>query len=220
MSKAEVSDEAERIDLIRRRVLNVVGHELRTPFTTLRGLTDRLPDADSAELATLAPAITRLTARLDELLSDMLIASGVSTAEPVSEPIEVDLGAVVRAEWSTAGGDAAAVEGSADMTHARAGMVESILERVFDNAFRHGNSPRSVQLSGRTVMVRCGAHSLDPADVDQIFEFFYRGEHAVMNGPGLGLGLPIAREIARLEGGDVEAAGDGTDLVVTMRFGP
>jgi len=47
---------------------------------------------------------------------------------------------------------------------------------------------------------------------EQLFERFYRGPEARAAGPGYGLGLPLARHIARLHGGDVVCAGgDGVD---------
>ena len=40
---------SEDLDLLRRRVVNVVGHELRTPVTTVRGLAESLAAAEDEE---------------------------------------------------------------------------------------------------------------------------------------------------------------------------
>ena len=51
------------VDLLRRRVLNVVGHELRTPITTLRGLAELLGTTPDDPLKTAAVRVMRGTWR-------------------------------------------------------------------------------------------------------------------------------------------------------------
>ena len=48
-----------------------------------------------------------------------------------------------------------------------------------------------------------GGAQLGGADVDLAVELFYRGEGAVTTAPGFGLGLPVARALARHDGGDL-----------------
>ena len=62
----------DALDLARRRFVNVVGHELRTPVTTLRGLSEELILATEEELRDLAPAILRSARRVETLLDDLL----------------------------------------------------------------------------------------------------------------------------------------------------
>src|SRR6187549_2230858 len=52
--ETDVEAALEALDLARRRFVNVVGHELRTPVTTLRGLAEELPDATLEEVHELA----------------------------------------------------------------------------------------------------------------------------------------------------------------------
>lgn len=218
MEAPDNTDEAARVDLIRRRVLNVVGHELRTPFTTLRGLTDQLVDADPDELAVLAPSIARLAARIDDLLDDLLVAAGVSTAEPIGEPSTLALGDLVGELWTAHGGDPNDLVGTATTVTARPAAVRSAVGRVIENAFELGESPRRATLEGSSVAVHSRAPGLSSDELDLAFELFYRGERAVMTRPGLGLGLPIARELAEREGGSATARLADDELVVTLTF--
>lgn len=200
-SHADLS--ANELDLLRRRVVNVVGHELRTPVTTVRGLAESLIEAGDERTRTeLATALVRSAVRLERLVDDLLLASGVFTASPVGELAPVDLAdAVMRAGWP------AAVEGRATAL-ARVVAVDRILDPIVDNARRHGE-PLEVRLGDGDDRVLIDVESTGPelaeGDATLLCEPFFRGEKAVMTAPGLGLGLAIARTIARAEGGDVHA---------------
>jgi len=65
---ADVEGALDALDLARRRFVNVVGHELRTPVTTLRGLSEELADATEDELRDLTPAIVRNARRVEALV--------------------------------------------------------------------------------------------------------------------------------------------------------
>lgn len=208
---------AEDLDLLRRRVVNVVGHELRTPVTTVRGLAESLVDVEDDETRrTLTDALVRSAVRLERLVDDLLLASGVFTASPVGDVVAVDLAdAVRRAGWP------APVEGTG-VAAARVEAVDRLLEPIIDNARRHGD-PVEVRIAtygDRVVLdVESAGPELAEGDVVLLCEPFFRGEAAVMTAPGLGLGLAVARTIARAEGGDVHAhARAGGGLVVRLEL--
>lgn len=208
---------ASELDLLRRRVVNVIGHELRTPVTTVRGLAESLADApDEPERAALAAALVRSAVRLERLVDDLLLASGVFTASPVGDVASVDVAdAVRRAGWP------AAIEGAATAT-ARPESVDRILDPIIDNARRHGEPLEARLHDGgerAIVDIESTGPEMGEGDAALLCEPFFRGEAAVMTAPGLGLGLAIARTIARAEGGDVHAhprAGGG--LVVRIEL--
>ena len=215
----------DALDLARRRFVNVVGHELRTPVTTLRGLSEELIDATEEELRDLGPAILRSARRVETLLDDLLLATDITTALPVGEPEPVDLVASAQATWDSIGEDTElALTGDHEaIVMMRPGAADTMLERVLDNAIRYGSPPYAFNASSEGDRVRITVSSegaaLSADDVHLAFELFYRGEGAVTSAPGFGLGLPVARALARQHDGDLHIeprTGGGLDVVIDL----
>lgn len=213
----------EEIDQIRRRVINVVGHELRTPMTTLRGLAEQLAIArDDEERRTLTEALVRNAVRAEHLLDDLLVGADVSTALPLGDPEPVDVVAAARRAWASLGPPAArdlVVAGADDsvvLALSRSESLERIFRHVLDNAVKYATGPVHVRVALDddvvSVEIASAGGSLPAHDLILAFEVFYRGEHAVTSSPGLGIGLPVSRALARQHGGDVllrDGAGEG-----------
>jgi signal transduction histidine kinase len=221
----EVEAALESLDLARRRFVNVVGHELRTPVTTLRGLTEELEAATDEERRELAPAIVRSARRVEKLLDDLLLAADITTALPVGEPEPVDLVACAQATWDALGLDAELIiSGDREATVAmRPRAADTMLERVLDNAQRYGSAPFELHTDASGDVVRItvssGGPELAADEVHLAFELFYRGEVAVTSAPGFGLGLPVARALARQHDGDLHIQprpGGGLEVTIDL----
>jgi len=224
-SELDVAAALEALDQARRRFVAVVGHELRTPVTTLRGLSEELLTADEAELQELAPAIVRSARRVETLLDDLLLATDITTALPVGDPEPIDLVACAQATW-----DALDVDDDLTLTGVteavaalRPGAADTLLERVLDNARRYGQPPFSLDTTVGDGWVRLKVSSegaeLNSDEVHLAFELFYRGEGAVTSAPGFGLGLPVARALARQHDGDLRIEprpGGGLDVIIDL----
>ena len=206
------------VDAIRRRVVNVVGHALRTPITTLCGLAEALAQAKEPTVrAELQAAVERNAVIVERLLDDLLIAAGVSTALPVEDPSLVELGDAVWTAWRTLDHETELfLEGDRELTvSAQRGAVERALALLLDNHAKYGDGPLAVRLDrdGDQAVVTMSTSGEQPNEVEQplIFELFYRGEHAVMRAAGLGIGLPVALALLEASGGSlaIEMTGDG-----------
>ena len=209
------------LEFVRDRVIHVVGHELRTPLTTIRGLAELLEGASEEELReTLIPALVRNARRAEQLLDDLLIAGEIHTAEPVEAPAAVDLAPLV----------AAAAEGTRVEVHGgpeapvlgHPATVRDAIGHLVQNAdqYADGTPQLSFQADDSTVGIQIVTPVEQPIpDLELSFELFFRGEQAVTRAAGLGIGLPVARALARLDGGDVTIA-DEDGAVVTRLFLP
>ena len=144
-SAAELAAALADLEAVRRRVLNVVGHELRTPTSTIRGLAEELAATDDHDTrAELADALLRSARRLEHLLDDLLVAAGISTALPTGLAELVDLASLAREVWDEVGQGVADVTGDAPPAIVERAAAGRIVGAVLDNAFRYGDAPPSV----------------------------------------------------------------------------
>jgi signal transduction histidine kinase len=190
-----------------QRFASETAHELRTPLAGLRARAElalgaRGPDADAERQAALRAVIERADA-LDRTI-DALLALARQELDPATGA--VDLSAVA-AQFSdvevVAPAGLARAEGEADIVH-------RALAPLVDNARRHARSRVWIELSAAGGHVRAAVRDdgpgLDPELGDRAFDPGVRG---LGHGPaGAGLGLPLARRLARSCGGDV-VVGEG-----------
>jgi len=221
----EVAQALEALNRARGRFVAVVGHELRTPVTTLRGLIEELPNADLDTVRELTPALVRSARRVESLLDDLLLATDITTVLPVGEPEAIDLVATAQATWDALEVDAdLELSGDTEVeAWMRAGAGDTLLERVLDNARRYGKPPYRLHTETADGRIRLTVSSegaeLQPDDVHLAFELFYRGEAAVTSAPGFGLGLPVARALARQHDGELTIEprpGGGLDVCIDL----
>ncbi len=104
-------------------------------------------------------------------------------------------------------------------------QVERIFANLLENALRATPPGGTVELAsarertGVSVRVRDTGVGIDREHLERIFDRFWRAQTARSGSTGTGLGLPIARALARRHGGDVTATsrlGQGSEFVVTF----
>ena len=217
----DLTRERERLDLLRRRLVNVVGHELKLPVSTISGLANAIEHARDDEIReVIAPALVRNADRLERLVDDLLLASGVLTVLPVGEPQPTPVGPLLSDAWATAGlADTGPAAATSAVAKVRKGSLERILAAIFDNARKYGQPPVEVEVTagGADVTITVATTGVpSAADIDNALEPFYRGEQAVTAAPGLGVGLAVAAALAAQDGGSVTIHGDGDRVVTTI----
>jgi K+-sensing histidine kinase KdpD len=228
---ADGSTELDRrlaeVDALRRRVLNVIPHALRTPVTTFRGLAESLVNATDQQIHDeIGPALRRLAAQAEHLLDDMLITAGYTTALPTGGDVTTPIAPAARAVWDelrTA--DAPLVVDGDENVAALAppGSVHKMLVHVLDNAAKYGadDAPTtmSIRREGEHVVVVVDSPGTTPPDLTVLDEPFFRGEAAVMRSSGLGVGLTVTRALATQAGGTLQLeALDGGGLRTTLEL--
>ncbi len=226
MANQDVDDQRATVDLLRRRVLNVVGHELRTPVTTLRGLAELLGrSGDPAAEAELHDAIRRTARRTEALLDDLLVATGVSTALPVGDPVATAVAATARTAWEELDGDPPgdlAVVGDA-VVLAPPGVLRRLLGALLDNAARYGAPPVEVRATQDgehvVVVVSDRGPGIPAAELPLVTEPFFRGERAVLTHHSLGLGLAVVQALVAHDEGEVQVRNrEGGGVEVELRL--
>ncbi|MEO7156282.1 MAG: sensor histidine kinase, partial [Vicinamibacterales bacterium] len=104
-------------------------------------------------------------------------------------------------------------------------LASVALSHLIENAARYSPADRDIVIEARAepagvaVTVTDHGPGLDPADIDHLFERFYRGRRAQLSAPGTGMGLAIARGLLQAIGGRVWAenkAGAGARFSMTV----
>lgn len=222
-------DQAER-QWLKQRAMNVLGHELRTPASTVRGLAEALALADDGSedvagnvdpptRAEIVAALVRNARRLETLVDDLLTATDIATALPVGPREPVDVAEEFVTQWGEEPGMFVQGRGVA---MARRSSLTRIVGAIVDNARLYGERPVTVTVDQADhVFARVASPGtvLPDTDIRFALEPFWRGERAVTTAPGLGIGLTVAATLASHERGRlwVEAlAGGGVLTVVEL----
>ncbi|MDX8030175.1 sensor histidine kinase KdpD [Lentzea sp. BCCO 10_0856] len=213
---------------LRTALLSAVGHDLRTPLTSIKAAIGSLRDSslplseeDVTELmATVEESADRLTGLVDNLLDSSRLATG--SVEPVLRPVgyyEV----VARALAGTAGQVSVQVAEDLPPVLADLGLLERVIANVVDNALRHGRpSPVAIRASrhGSSVELRIVDHGrgLPKKAGNKVFAPFQRlGDRDAT--PGVGLGLSVAKGFTAAMGGEISAEdtpGGGLTVVISL----
>jgi signal transduction histidine kinase len=216
---AEMQDRLREQEEARRTFVSTASHELRTPLTSLRLMLDLLreelgtPPVDLEAATEQVDRARAVSDRLGGLAAQLLDLSRLDAGVPLrSELIELREEAraviaefAVRAEES---GHPVELRGDgAVWAVADPGGVAQILRVLIDNALRFAPAGTAVEVTltdgaETSLQVSDLGPGVPAAEREQIFERFRRGTETGGQG-GFGLGLAIARELARKMEGDV-----------------
>ena len=216
----ELETAAER----ERRFTSDVAHELRTPLSALVTSTEMLT-SEKAEMGPQAVwAAERLSTqvkRLRRLVEELLEISRLDAGRESLNLSRVDLRELISRllqhhGWTTR--VQAVVDDSEISTDTR--RMDRIVGNLISNSIEHGEGTITVRATiegpDLVIDVEDEGVSISAADVDRVFDRFYKADPARPGGSGLG--LSIARENARLLGGDINLSSSPRGTRFTARL--
>jgi signal transduction histidine kinase len=205
------------------KFLSIVSHELKTPLTSLKGMTQlfrrQVERAEAPEIVSIGLAdMERSIRRMEVLVNDLLDSSLIETNMFVLHRKRCDLVELCRHlldEYTAGGGPALTFEVPGDPIEVEvdADRMSQVIINLLSNARKYSpkGSPITLTLQQAgyeaSVSVRDMGVGIPPAQLPNIFEQFYRVPGVeVQNGPhiGLGLGLYISRKIVERHGGHID----------------
>lgn len=232
----DINDMIERLAALlisQNEFIAHAAHELRSPLAALYGELSlalrkaREPASYRASIEEALDSARRLKALAEDLL--LLARIGAAADQPRQRvSVSGTLAAAVRSVGQEAADRSVELRqaGTCPDVVGRGSELERLFRNLLENAIRH--SPRQsevtilldAQAGAVTVTIADQGEGVRPEERERIFEPFYRGSRAQADDPpGAGLGLAIARRIARAHGGDIHLAEDqgvGAAFVVTL----
>jgi two-component system OmpR family sensor kinase len=210
---------AERAERSMRQFLGDASHDLRTPLAGVITTAEQLLRDETSRAVTEERLVrlVRQAQRAARLVDDLLLLSrldGGQAQPPRRELVDLALLiAALRSRYPDQAVDVRSCDGA--VIAGDPSELDRALGNLMDNAVAAGG-PRgrvSIELCrvGERIAIRVGddGAGVPAADRGRIFDRFVR-LNASRNGPGTGLGLPIARGIARAHGGELSC-----DVVAT-----
>ena len=214
----EMHRRIERLITDRTQMLAAISHDLRTPLTRLRLRANAVTDTASRE------AFERDIREMEAMIDATLVFLRENAEQEPLQP--VDLAAILQtiADDATDAGQAISINTPRSVVvKGRHLALKRALSNVIDNALKHGTSADiTVQQTPSEVLVTIADNGPGiPQDkLETVFAPFSRlDDSRDPSKGGYGLGLTVARSIARSHGGDISIANrDEGGLEVTFRL--
>jgi PAS domain S-box-containing protein len=220
---------------VKDEFVSTISHELRTPLTAALAYLELLGESSDVtpEVHQQVSAARRNMLRLSHLVADLLFTTRVSSGSPLVDPYRADLALLLceAVDSASLAADSRGVRIASRVPEELSAVVDGMrLRQVFDNLL---DNAVDYSTSGGVVTVDLGLREerivltvtdegtgIDPSEVDQVFDRFYRGDNArQLQVPGTGLGLTIVRSIVEAHGGVVSlesTLGEGTSVCVML----
>ncbi len=227
--------EAERLDHARRDFVANVSHELKTPIGALALLAEAVHEAqeDPQAVERFTTRMLAETRRLNSLLNDLMDLSRLEGVEPLQPMGPVDVDEVV----AQACDDARSLAQDKEIAFLRGGVsglrVEGVpaqlataVRNLIVNAVNYSSPSTKVAVTtgiadgSVTIAVTDQGMGIPPAELDRIFERFYRVDPARSRDTGgTGLGLSIVKHVCANHGGDCDVwskVGEGSTFTIRL----
>ena len=210
-----------------------IAHDLRSPVARMRGLAEvTLTTSKSlSEYENMAASTVEECDRLLDMINTMLLISKTEAGLERPARAEVDIGALIRSACEL-------FEPTAQDKHITlhcqapektfllgdARMLQRMLSNVLDNAVKYtppgGQVKVSISQANQDIVVTVHdtGVGISETDLPRIFDRFYRSDRS-RSEPGTGLGLSLARAVARAHGGNITVTSvlnQGSTFIITL----
>jgi len=229
--------EVDNLERIRRDFVANASHELKTPITAIRGLTETIlddTDMDPATRQRFTEKIRVQSVRLSALVSDLMTLSRLDSGGNEDSLHRYDLAGIIR--QSAASARPACLEKGLELslTLPDKGFwmlcdqpaISQMMDNLLDNALHYTQAGGKIDLQlinqneQASITISDTGIGIGPQYQSRIFERFYRVDKARSRGlGGTGLGLSIVKNIIDQHGGHIQVKsqlGKGTTFIIVL----
>ena len=230
----------QMVDRIQTLVMEIkemsdnIAHDLRSPVTRIRGTAEvTLTTGKSLEeYENMAASTIEDCDRLLDMINTMLLISKTEAGVEMPAGDEVEVESLIRKACELF--DPIAEDKHVSLSYnaaekilvsGNARMLQRMLANILDNAVKYTPSGGKIDVSvaetkdhNITISIKDTGVGISGADLNRIFERFYRCDQS-RSQPGTGLGLSLARAIARAHGGDItvtSTVNQGSTFSITL----
>jgi two-component system sensor histidine kinase KdpD len=223
-------------DRLRSALLTSISHDLKTPLasvlgaaSTLRDLSRKLSDSEKADLiATIIDESERLNRFIANLLDMTKLESGAIVPNTARHDLGEIIGSALRRASKILARHQVELELAADlpMLDLDAVLFEQVVFNILDNAAKYSPEGTAVRIQSWRdrdavcLQVADEGDGIPPAEIEHIFDKFYRAEKGDRVRAGTGLGLAISRGFVEAMHGTITAANraDRSGAVFVIRL--
>lgn len=228
--------EEHNLDIFRKDFIANVGHELKTPITTIKSYTETLmrADLDKSAAERFLSIIDRESDRMTHLVTDLLQLSNMDAKRTNWEIVSIDPYEVVTSILES-------LRPMIQQKHHRVRLdipedirpfladrhgAHQVIANILTNAVKYTTYAGKIEVIGRNygsrvhIEIKDNGIGISRRDLERIFERFYRvekGRSRAMGGSGLG--LSIAKEVMENMGGRIRIKSElnvGTQVLLSF----
>ncbi|HVF22223.1 MAG TPA: GAF domain-containing sensor histidine kinase, partial [Pyrinomonadaceae bacterium] len=229
-SEQEARDVAEKANQLKDEFLATLSHELRNPLNVILGYSEvllRMPEIErSAQLRRISEALRRNAQSQSQLINDLLDLSRLQRGKISLNNETVSLAVIIDNAVETVRAEAAAKGIDIHLQLADQFLLvdgdrlrlQQIAWNVLNNAVKftpaggHINIRLNRDEKDAVLVVEDTGQGIDPSFLPHVFEMFRQADasNSRRHG-GMGIGLALVHQLARLHGGSVAAESEGTN---------
>lgn len=229
--------ELKNLERVRTDFVANASHELKTPITAIRGLTETILGDDEVDRETMVHFIERVHAqslRLSQLVGDLMTISRLESSQTQEDFTRMNFADLAR--QAVRAGQATAEEKGHDldvdlpdaevMVYGDRQNLSQLLDNLIDNAIKYTPDPGTITVKvfrdgdEAVLQVTDTGLGISPQYQQRVFERFYRVDKARSQSlGGTGLGLSIVKNIAEKHGGSVSVKsqlGSGSSFTIRL----
>lgn len=226
---------AERIDNLiesEKRLTQDISHELRSPLARMNVALELARAKTNPETIPIIERLEKESARLNDMIGQLLTLSKLETGSQSFEKMEVNLTKLVENIAEDANFEAKAnnksvkiIETANAKVFGNEQLLRSAVENVLRNAIRYTKDATAVEISltngsnQALISIKDHGEGVPEADLSKLFKPFYRvSEARDRKSGGIGLGLAIAERAVNNHNGNITAKNTDDGLMVEIKL--
>ncbi|MDX8044985.1 HAMP domain-containing sensor histidine kinase [Gracilibacillus sp. S3-1-1] len=231
--------EREKTEQMREEWLANISHDIKTPLSSIKGYAELMTDPDYnislEEMCEYAEIIEKKSVYIKDVMDDLHLTTKLKNNTLILNKQETNMVELLRncvidilndPQYVDAHIEFDAIQEQIPMKVDQTLMKRAINNLIY-NALVHNTKEVNIDVSIKvdekhlTIQIKDDGKGIEQAEVDKIFDRYYRGTNTGERHKGSGLGMAIAKDVIKEHQGEITVAsevGKGTEITVTLKL--